>query len=106
VGGNRVLALLAGTASPPDRGRLSTTNTAPATSHQRLLGNGHCTRPVELDRRLQTMCEGCGFFETTSEFIPILRRQHHNTLARNDLPRAKILDDLVKFLASDHTPSA
>jgi hypothetical protein len=71
-----------------------------------LLGNGHCTRPVELDCRFQTMCEGCGFFETSDEFIPILQRQHHNALEHNDLPRAKIFDELVTFLASDHTPSA
>lgn len=29
--------------------------------HRRLLGNGHCTRPLELDCRFQTICEGCGF---------------------------------------------
>ena len=32
--------------------------------HRRLLGNGHCTRPLELDCRFQTICEGCGFYQT------------------------------------------
>jgi site-specific recombinase XerD len=99
-------AAIAAMETHPARTALPTTNTAAATSHRRLLGNGHCTRPVELDCRFQTMCEGCGFFETSDEFIPILRRQHHNALEHHDLPRAKIFDELVKFLASDHTPSA
>ena len=51
--------------------------TAPdaAQLHRRLLGNGHCTRPLELDCRFQTICEGCGFYETGPEFVTILRRQ-------------------------------
>ena len=27
--------------------------------HRRLLGNGHCTRPIELDCRFQTICAAC-----------------------------------------------
>ena len=26
-------------------------------THTRLLGNGGCTRPAELDRRMETVCE-------------------------------------------------
>ena len=86
----------------PQRTALPTTNTATTSSHRRLLGNGHCTRPVELDCRFQTICEGCGFFHTSEEFIPILRRQHDSAVEHNDLPRAKIFNELVTFLASDH----
>jgi site-specific recombinase XerD len=86
----------------PERTAQPTTNNAVGPTHRRLLGNGHCTRPVELDCRFQTMCEGCGFFETSEEFIPILRRQHDSALEHHDLPRAKIFHELVTFLASDH----
>ena len=46
----------------------ATTVEEPTAGHRaaarRLLANGHCTRPVELDCRFQTICEGCGFYET------------------------------------------
>ena len=99
---NQYFAAIAAMETQTQRSTSPTTNTAPTASHRRLLGNGHCTRPVELDCRFQTICEGCGFFETSDEFIPILRRQHGNALEANDLPRAKIFNELVTFLASDH----
>ena len=37
-------------------------------STRRMLGNGWCTRPAELDCSFEAMCEGCGFFATTVEF--------------------------------------
>src|SRR5205085_12403771 len=40
-----------------------------AARHRRLLGNGHCTRPLELDCRFQTICEGCGFYQTGPQFV-------------------------------------
>jgi hypothetical protein len=46
-----------------------------AEAHRRLLGNGHCTRPVALDCIYETMCERCGFFETGPQFVTILTRQ-------------------------------
>jgi site-specific recombinase XerD len=94
-------AAIAAMETQTQRTTSTTTNSAVAPSHRRLLGNGHCTRPVELDCRFQTICEGCGFFETSEEFIPILRRQHHSALEHHDLPRAKIFDELVTFIASD-----
>ena len=59
--------------------------------HRRLLGNGHCTRPVELDCRFQTICEGCGFFQTGPQFIPILRRQRDDATAHDDHARSRPL---------------
>ena len=78
--------------------------------HRRLLGNGHCTRPLELDCRFQTICEGCGFFQTGPEFIPILRRQGDDATAHNDRVRANLYDDLIRVIdeteASDTEPTA
>jgi len=39
-------------------------------AHARMLGNGLCTRPVELDCRMDQACETCSYFETGTEFVP------------------------------------
>ena len=69
-------------------------------AHQRLLGNGHCTRPLELDCRFQTICEGCGFFETKIEFIDILRRQHDDAVGHADAKRTRLYNELVEVIAA------
>jgi hypothetical protein len=38
--------------------------------HHRLLGNGYCTRPAELDCAFESICENCTFFQTSIEFRP------------------------------------
>lgn len=70
-------------------------------THRRLLGKGHCTRPLELDCRFQTICEGCGFYETGPEFVTILRRQRDNATDHADLARAQLYDDLVRVIDSE-----
>jgi hypothetical protein len=74
---------------------LSAQSSQPARTHRRLLANGHCTRPAELDCRFQTICEGCGFYETGVEFIDILRRQRDNATTHADVARAKLYNELV-----------
>jgi hypothetical protein len=69
-----------------------------AARHRRLLGNGHCTRPLELDCRFQTICEGCGFFETGSEFVSILRRQRDDAADHVDVARVQLYDELVRVI--------
>lgn len=66
--------------------------------HRRLLGNGHCTRPLELDCRFQTICEGCGFYETGPEFITILRRQRDDAHANTDPRRADLYNGLLDVI--------
>jgi integrase len=67
-----------------------------AARHRRLLGNGHCTRPLELDCRFQTICEGCGFYKTGPEFVTILRRQRDDANDHADLERTRLYDQLVR----------
>jgi integrase len=74
-----------------------------ADRHSRLLGNGHCTRPLELDCRFQTICEGCGFYETGIEFIDILRHQRDDATAHADFARSQLYEQLVKVI--DSTPT-
>ena len=46
-----------------------------AEMHRRMLVNGYCARPVEMDCHFESICESCTFFVTTIEFKPTLRRQ-------------------------------
>ena len=53
--------------------QLAVAETAPMTrlrreAHARMLGNGLCTRPVELDCRMESACETCAYFATGPEF--------------------------------------
>ena len=55
-------------------------------AHARMLGNGLCTSPAELDCRMKSACETCAYFRTGTEFLPVLIRQrdhaHHPRPAR------------------------
>jgi integrase len=74
-----------------------------AARHRRLLGNGHCTRPLELDCRFQTICEGCGFFQTGPEFVTILRRQRDDAADHVDVARTRLYDELVRVIDEQET---
>jgi integrase len=67
-------------------------------ANRRLLANGHCTRPRDLDCRFQTICEACGFFQTDPEFVPILRRQRDNAASYGDHARMRLYDELVRVI--------
>ena len=70
----------------------------PSDAPRRQLAIGYCTRPVELDCRFQTICEGCGFYETNVEFVDILHRQRDDATAHADAARAKLYDELVAVI--------
>ena len=64
-------------------------------AHARMLGNGLCTRPVELDCRMESACETCAYFRTGPEFVPVLIRQRDHARERGQTDRAALFDDLV-----------
>jgi integrase len=66
-----------------------------AADHRRLLGNGHCTRPVALDCTFETICERCGFFETGPQFVPILRKQRDHAADNDQHDRARLFTALL-----------
>ena len=41
----------------------------------RMLGNGMCTRPTNLDCRIGSACETWAHFRTGPEFVPVLLGQ-------------------------------
>lgn len=65
--------------------------------HRRLLANGWCTRPKNADCNFEAVCEGCGHFETTAEFIPVLRRQRDHAAGHNQPRRQAVYEHLLKI---------
>ena len=64
-------------------------------SHARMLGNGMCTRPAELECRMESACETCAYFRTGAEFVPVLMRQRDHARDHNQPERAALFDGLI-----------
>ena len=65
-------------------------------AHARMLGNGLCTRPVELDCRMESVCETCAYFATGPEFVPVLLRQRDHARDHHQTDRAALFDTLIE----------
>ena len=63
--------------------------------NRRLLGNGHCTRPPELDCAYETVCETCVHFATGPEFVPVLLRQRDHAAERDQRSLVTVYDRLL-----------
>jgi site-specific recombinase XerD len=69
--------------------------------HHRMLGNGWCTRPAELDCAFESICETCTFFQTSIAFRPALQAQHDDAIARQQDPRAQLFASLLARVDQD-----
>jgi site-specific recombinase XerD len=69
--------------------------------HFRMLGNGYCTRPPELDCAFESVCETCTFFQTSIEFRPTIQAQHDDAAARAHTQRAQLFDTLLDRIDQD-----
>ena len=65
-------------------------------AHARMLGNGLCTRPAELDCRMESACETCSYFRTGTQFLPILTRQRDHARDHGQAGRAALFDGLIQ----------
>jgi site-specific recombinase XerD len=65
-------------------------------AHARMLGNGLCTRPAELDCRLESACETCAYFRTSTQFLPVLARQRDHARDHRQADRAALFDGLIQ----------
>jgi site-specific recombinase XerD len=72
-------------------------------SHARMLGNGLCTRPAQLDCRMESACETCAYFKTGPEFVPVLLRQRDHARDHGQTGRAAVFDRLLDH-ATEATP--
>ena len=66
--------------------------------HRRMLGNGYCARPVDMDCHFESICESCSFFVTTIEFRPTLQRQRDDATRKGQIGRQKVFDGLLNRL--------
>ena len=65
-------------------------------AHARMLGNGLCTRPAELDCRMESACETCAYFRTGTEFLPILTRQRDHAREHGQTGRAQLFSKIIQ----------
>lgn len=72
-------------------------------AHARMLGNGLCTRPVELECRMESACETCAYFETGPEFVPVLIRQRDHAREHAQGNRADLFEGLLQRIAGTGT---
>ena len=72
-----------------------------AEMHRRMLGNGLCARPVELDCHFETICESCTYFVTTIEFRPTLQAQRDDAERKGQVGRQKVFEGLLSRLTQD-----
>jgi integrase len=64
-------------------------------TYQRLLGNGYCTRPPELDCVFEAICETCTHYRTGLEFQPVLLRQRDHAVEHEQPQRAELFNKLL-----------
>lgn len=72
---------------------------------RRLLGNGYCTRPAELDCAFETVCETCVHFATGPEFVPVLVRQRDHAAERDHSALVTIFDRLLNRIETQQPTS-
>ncbi len=66
--------------------------------NHRLLGNGYCTRPPELDCRFESLCERCVFYQTNNDFRDILTKQHHDATSKGQHDRCDLFHHILQNL--------
>jgi len=69
--------------------------------HHRMLGNGYCTRPPELDCAFESICETCTFFQTSIEFRPTLQAQHDHAAAHGQPGRQQLFGQILSRIDQD-----
>jgi site-specific recombinase XerD len=69
--------------------------------HHRLLGNGWCTRPPQLDCAFESICETCSYFQTSIEFRPTLQAQHDDAAAEHQDHRGQLFASLLARIDQD-----
>lgn len=62
---------------------------------QKLLGNGHCNRPSQLDCQFESICENCAYFSTNATFTPVLEAQRDHAAERDQHHRVDLFDMLL-----------
>jgi hypothetical protein len=67
--------------------------------HHRLLG--WCTRPPQLDRAFESICETCSYFQTSIAFRPVLQAQHDDAITKHQDHRGQLFATLLARTGQD-----
>ena len=62
---------------------------------QRMLGNGYCNRPPQLDCQFESICESCAYYSTDQTFEPTLTAQRDHANQRDQHHRADLFQMLI-----------
>ena len=62
---------------------------------QRMLGNGYCNRPSQLDCQFESICETCAYYSTDTTFDPVLAAQRDHALERDQHHRVDLFQMLI-----------
>ena len=63
--------------------------------HQRMLGNGYCNRPTQLDCQYESICETCAYYATDQTFQPVLTAQRDHAADRDQHHRVDLFQMLI-----------
>ncbi len=63
--------------------------------HQRMLGNGYCNRPTQLDCQFESICESCAYYSTNTSFDPVLQAQRDHAADRAQHHRVDLFEMLL-----------
>ena len=72
--------------------------------HTRMLGNGYCTRPEQLDCHFETICETCVHFAVALEFAPTPQRQRDHATEHDQPHRVALFSGLLERLHEHNNP--
>jgi len=62
---------------------------------QRMLGNGYCNRPTQLDCQFESICESCAYYSTDTTFTPVLTAQRDHASERDQHQRVDLFQLLI-----------
>ena len=62
---------------------------------QRMLGNGYCNRPAQLDCQFESICESCAYYSTDQTFTPVLEAQRDHAADRDQHHRVDLFQMLI-----------
>jgi hypothetical protein len=63
--------------------------------HQRMLANGWCNRPAQLDCQFESICETCAYYTTDTTFDPTLQAQRDHAAERDQHHRVDLFQMLI-----------
>ena len=68
---------------------------------QKMLGNGHCNRPTQLDCQFESICETCAYFSTDASFTPVLEAQRDHAAERDQHHRVDLFTMLLDRVGTE-----